>query len=82
MELARICLSENTCEFLQRFFNPNSGTATGPPHAGEFCDIAMAPLDREVERKLEEKQVEHTGWTRYRDDGWNVLLSQGRWGAS
>ena len=73
MDLARICLAENTCEFLQRFFNPNSGTATGPPHACEFCDIAMAPLDARVEEELEEREVEHTGWTRYRDDGWMVL---------
>ena len=73
MDLARICLAENTCEFLQQFFNPNSGTATGPPHACEFCDIAMAPLDARVEEKLDEQDVEHTGWTRYRDDGWMVL---------
>ena len=43
LDLARICLQENSCEFLGRFFCPNSGTATGPPHACEFCDVAMAP---------------------------------------
>jgi hypothetical protein len=74
LQLARICLEENTCEFLGRFFNPNSGTATGPPHACDFCDVAMAPLDAEVERRLEEAGVEHTGWTLFRDDGWMVLL--------
>ena len=73
LELAKICLEENSCEFLDRFFQPNSGTATGPPHACDFCDNAMAPLDREVVEQLEERGVENTGWSIFRDDGWVVL---------
>jgi hypothetical protein len=33
MDLGKICVEENSCEFLGRFFCPNTGTATGPPHA-------------------------------------------------
>jgi hypothetical protein len=74
LELAQICLQENSCEFLGRFFCPNSGTATGPPHACEFCDVAMAPLDDMVARRLEELGVANSGWTIFRDDGYLVLL--------
>ena len=63
LDLARICLQENSCEFLGRFFCPNSGTATGPPHACEFCDVAMAPLDDKVEAEMERMGISHTGWT-------------------
>ena len=73
LELTKICLEENCCEFLDRFFKPNSGTATGPPHACDFCDEAMGPLDEMVVQQLEEKGVVNTGWTRFRDDGWVVL---------
>ena len=31
MDLAQICVDENTCEFLGQFYCPNCGTATGPP---------------------------------------------------
>ena len=75
LDLARICLQENCAEFLGRFFNPNTGTATGPAHACDFCDIAMAPLDEEMEQQLELAGVEHEGWTIFRDDGWLVLLN-------
>jgi hypothetical protein len=74
LELAKLCLEENSCEFLGRFFCPNSGTATGPPHACEFCDVAMAPLDDMVSQQLEQRGVENTGWTIFRDDGHLVLL--------
>ena len=74
LELTKICLEENSCEFLERFFKPNSGTATGPPHACDFCDVAMAPLDEMVVQVLEERGVLNTGWTLFRDDGWLVLL--------
>ena len=44
-----------TCEFLQRFLNPNSSAAIEPPHACEFCDIAMAPPGDKVKGELEEQ---------------------------
>ena len=56
------------------FFCPNSGTATGPPHACEFCDVAMAPLDTMVRQELEARGVANAGWTIFRDDGYLVLL--------
>ena len=74
MELAQICVEENTCEFLGHFYCPNCGTATGPPHACDFADIFMGELDEKVEIELENRGIEHTGWTIYRDDGWMVAL--------
>ena len=74
LDLARICLQENSCEFLGRFFCPNSGTATGPPHACEFCDVAMAPLDDKMEAELERMGISNTGWKIFRDDGYLMLL--------
>ena len=68
LDLAKICLRENCAEFLGRFLNPNSGTATGPPHACDFCDVAMAPLDEKMEHKLREHEVEHEYWTIFCDD--------------
>ena len=58
MELGKIYVEENPCEFLGRFFCPNSGTATGPPHASDFADIFMGVLDKKVVSEL----VENTGW--------------------
>ena len=48
MELGQLCVEENACEFLERFFCPNCGTATGPPHACDFADISMGELDMKV----------------------------------
>ena len=56
-------------------FRSNSCTATGPPHACDFCDVAMPPLDEMAEEQLEEKGVEHKGWSIFRDDGWLVFLA-------
>ena len=67
-------MDENTCEFLGHFYCPNSGTATGPPHACDFADIFMGELDEKMVKKLDESEVEHTGWTIYMDDGWIVAL--------
>ena len=47
---------------------------TGPPHACDLADIFMGELDKIVCQKFEEKQIETTGWTIYRDDGWTVAL--------
>ena len=65
----------NTCEFLDQFYNPNCGTATGPPHACDFADIFMAELDDTVAQRLVDSQVQTTGWTVYRDDGWLFALN-------
>ena len=75
MELAQICVDENTCEFLGHFYCPNSGTATGPPHACDFADIFMGELDEKMVRRLDESEVQNTGWTIYRDDGWLVAIN-------
>ena len=74
MDLGKICVEENSCEFLGRFFCPNTGTATGPPHACDLADIFMGELDKIVVQQLDEKKIETTGWTLYRDDGWTVAL--------
>ena len=34
----------------------------------------MGELDEKVETELENRGIEHTGWTIYRDDGWMVAL--------
>ena len=75
MDLAQICVDENTCEFLDQYFCPNCGTATGPPHACDFADIFVAELDDKVAERLVEEEVQTTGWTVYRDDGWLVALN-------
>ena len=75
LELGRICVEENTCGFLERHFCPNTGTATGPPHACNFADIFMGELDKVMVEKLVEANVENTGWTIYRDDGWLVATN-------
>ena len=77
MDLAQICVDENTCEFLDQFFSPNCGTATGPPHACDFADIFVAELDDIVAQRLVEEEVQTTGWTVYRDDGWLMALNGG-----
>jgi hypothetical protein len=74
MELGQICVEENACEFLGRFFCPNCGTATGPPHACDSADIFMGELDQEIVQELDRRGIETTGWTLYRDDGWMVAL--------
>ena len=73
MELGQICVEENACEFLDRFFCPNCGTATGPPHACNFANIFLGELDLEIVQQR--REVETTGWTLYRDDGWMVALN-------
>ena len=75
MELGEICVEENACEFLGRFFCPNCGTATGPPHACDFADIFMGELDQEIVQEFSRRDIETTGWTIYRDDGWTVALN-------
>ena len=57
------------------FYCPNSGTATGPPHACDFADIFMGELDEKMVRRLDEAEVQNTGWTIYRDDGWLVAIN-------
>ena len=47
----------------------------GPPHACDFADIFMGALDVKVTDELEERGIENTGWTIYRDDGWVVALN-------
>ena len=70
----KMCVKENPCQFLGIYFCPNSGTATGPPHACDFADIFMGELDKVVVDGLVDREVENTGWTLYRDDAWMVLL--------
>ena len=72
LELGAICVEENSCEFKEKFYCPNTGTATGPPHACDYVDIFMGELDKVVVDKLVEKGVNTTDWTLYRDDGWMI----------
>ena len=75
MDVAQICVDNNACEFLDQFFCPHCGTATGPPHACNFAEIFMGELDEKMVQSLEEKEVQHIGWTIYRDDGWMLALN-------
>ena len=37
--------------------------------------IFMGELDKTFVQQFEEKNIETTGWTIYRDDGWTVALN-------
>ena len=43
------------------------------PHAS--AEIFMGKLDEKMVERLDEKGVENTGWTLYRDDGWLVAFN-------
>ena len=75
LDLGKLCVEKNSCEFLNRYFCPNSGTATGPPHACDLADSFMGELDKTVVQQFEEKNIETTCWTISRDDGWTVALN-------
>ena len=74
LDLGKICCEENACEFLGRFFSQIRGTSTGPPHACDFVDIFMGELDKRIVQQMEEKNIDSTDWTVFRDDGWLALL--------
>ena len=57
MDLDLICVEENASEFMDGFFCPNCGTATGPPHACDFADIFMGELDEYIVRELDRRGV-------------------------
>ena len=55
------------------------GTATGQAHACDLADYFMGELDKMVVQQFEEKEIETTGWTLYRDDGWAFALNASDW---
>ena len=50
MELGQICVEENACEFLGRFFCPNCGTATGLPMHATLQTFSWGSLTRKLSR--------------------------------
>jgi hypothetical protein len=50
IDLGRICVEENSFEFLGRFFCQNTGTATG--HACDLADIFMGELVKIMVQQL------------------------------
>ena len=74
-EALTICLEKNFCEFCGEHFKGNSGVHMGPCHACEYADIFVGELDEQIVEKLAENNIEHTQWTIFRDDGWDILLN-------
>ncbi len=75
IEALKICLEENFCEFCGEQFKVNSGTAMGPCHSCDYADIFMSELDDSLVQKMADENIQHTEWTRFRDDGWDILLN-------
>lgn len=73
IEALQICLEENFCEFCGEHFKVNSGTAMGPCHSCDYADCFMAELDDKLVEELRIENIEHTQWTIFRDDGWDIL---------
>ena len=74
IEALTICLEENFCEFCGDYFKVNSGTAMGPCHSCDCADIFVNELDEHLVEQLEQENIEHTEWTIFRDDGYDVLI--------
>ena len=74
-EALTICLEKNFCEFCGEHFKGNSGVQMGPYHACDYADIFVGELDEQIVEKLAENNIEHTQWTIFRDDGWDILLN-------
>ena len=47
----------------------------GPCHSCDYCDIFVGELDEDLVENMETHNIEHTQWTVFRDDGWDVLLN-------
>ena len=73
IEALEIVLEENFCEFTGEHFKVNSGTAMGPSHSCDYADIFVNELDEALIQKMDEEGIEHTEWTIFRDDGWDIL---------
>ena len=78
IDALEICLEENFCEFCGDHFKVNSGTAMGPCHSCDYADCFMADLDDKLVEQLETENIEHTEWTIFRDDGWDILIDADR----
>ena len=74
IEALEICLEENFCNFCGSHYKVNSGTAMGPCHSCDYADCFMADLDDQLVEQLEINNIEHTEWTIFRDDGWDILI--------
>ena len=75
IEALTICLEDNFCEFCGSYYKGNSGSQMGPAHSCDYCDIFVGELDEDLVENLETNNIEHTQWTVFRDDGWDVLLN-------
>ena len=75
IDALEICLEENFCEFCGEYFKVNSGTAMGPCHSCDYADCFVGELDDKLVEQLDNESIEHTLWTIFRDDGWDILLN-------
>ena len=75
IEALEICLEDNFCEFFGEYFIVNSGTAMGPCHSCDYADCFVDELDCKLVDTLTTENIEHTQWTIFRDDGWDILVN-------
>ena len=47
----------------------------GPCHSCDYVDVFVDELDRHLVDALDQHEIEHTQWTIFRDDGWDVLIN-------
>ena len=45
----------------------------GPCHSCDYADIFVNELDEDLVKKLADDNINHTEWTIFRDDGWDIL---------
>ena len=63
-EAVEICLKSNNCQFGDRNYLQQHGTAMGPKNACSYADLAMGVIDD----KVKEGEIKPKLWWRYQDD--------------
>ena len=63
-EAVEICLKSNNCQFGDRNYLQQHGTAMGPKNACSYADLAMGAIND----KAKEDDIKPKLWWRYRDD--------------
>ena len=92
LDALKLSLNNNACMYETEneviIAKPNKGTAMGPSHACDYVDVFMSELDKTVVNSSPvplitstlppEIQEQYTplNWSRFRDDGFTILLSE------
>ena len=67
-----LCQDCNCVKYNKEYYLPKQGIAMGPPHACDVTDIWIGPIARNCNKNT---TFEHTGFSIYRDDGFDVLIN-------